>query len=136
MAVEPDPSPETVESPAQASALEPTSDERQWGMFAHLSALIGSLVGGMTWLGPLIIFLAKREESRFVADHAREALNFQISVLIYVVASIPLVLLSCGLAFPIPLAIGVFGMVMSVVAALQANEGKMYQYPLCLRLIK
>jgi len=66
-----------------ASGPAPTESERTWGMLAHLSALAGLVVPlvGIV-LGPLAVWLVKREESEFVAGHAKEALNFNISVLI------------------------------------------------------
>src|SRR5438270_6139785 len=60
----------------------PTPEERSWGLLAHLSALIASLLGGLTFLGPLVVWLIKKDQSPFVADQAKEALNFQIAVLI------------------------------------------------------
>src|SRR5438309_4743365 len=60
----------------------PTPEERSWGLIAHLSALIASLLGGLTFLGPLVVWLIKKDLSPFVADQAKEALNFQIAVFI------------------------------------------------------
>src|SRR4029453_11198418 len=68
--------------PPEAPQHVPTADERTWGLLAHLSSLIASLLGGMTFLGPLIVWLIKKDQSPFVGDQAKEALNFQIAVLI------------------------------------------------------
>ena len=58
------------------------ADDKQWGMFAHLSAIAGLMVGGLTFAGPLIIWLIKKDQSKFVDYHGKEALNFQLNVLI------------------------------------------------------
>ena len=57
-------------------------EEKQWGMFCHLSALVGLLHGGLTFLGPLVCWLVKKDTSRFVDDQGKEALNFQITLFI------------------------------------------------------
>src|SRR3954464_13024820 len=59
-----------------------TPDERNWGMLAHLSSLIAIWLVGLAFLGPLLIWLLKKDQSPFVADQAKEALNFQIAVFI------------------------------------------------------
>ena len=59
------------------------SSARQWAMFAHLSAILSSVVLGLSFLGPMLIYLTKKDDHPFIADQAREALNFNLSVLIY-----------------------------------------------------
>lgn len=94
-------------------------------MAAHLVPLLG-----LSFLGPLIIWLIKREEDAFVEFHAREALNFQISVLIYgIVMAITIV----GIVLLIPL--GIFVFVAAVVAAIRAANSEPFRYPLTIRLI-
>jgi uncharacterized protein len=122
-----------------ASPVEPmpttSSDERTWAMLAHFSALgafIIPLLGGV--LGPLIIWLAKREHSAFVADAAKEALNFNISVLIAGAACVLLVFVFIGI--PLSAALFVFWLVMTVIAGIKASEGVPYRYPVSLRLVK
>lgn len=108
-----------------------SSDERMWGMFCHLSSLSGSVIPFGNILGPLVIWLIKKDEYAFVDDQGKESLNFQISVLIYTVV---LAVTIIG----IPLAIGalIFGLVMTVVAAIKANGGEYYRYPLTIRFVK
>ncbi|MDQ3719201.1 MAG: DUF4870 domain-containing protein [Actinomycetota bacterium] len=109
-------------------------------MFAHLSALLAAFLGGLTFLGPLIIYLVKREDHPFVADQAREALNFNLSVLIYsivlAIVSFILTLILIGfllfLLF-IPLAIG--WLALTIMAAVKANNGETYRYPLTIRMV-
>lgn len=127
-------------STAVAGAYAPDADARQWGMFAHLSALLGLVVGGLTFIGPLVIYLVKRDDHPFIADQAREALNFNLSVLIYSIGlgivSFLLTLILIGfllfLLF-IPLFIG--WLVLTIIAGMEANKGQAYRYPLTIRMV-
>ncbi|MDK2123151.1 DUF4870 domain-containing protein [Parachitinimonas caeni] len=108
--------------------------ERTWGMLAHLSALSGYLVP-MGWiLGPLIIWLIKKDEMPFVAYHGKEALNFQITLFIAGLICTPLVLILIGI--PLLILLVIVGVVFTVIAGIKANEGVAYRYPFALRLIK
>ena len=123
-----------------------SSDERQWAMFAHLSALIGGiLTAGWAgsigcFIGPLIIWLAKKDTMPFVDDQGKEALNFNITVgLIFLaLAVLSVVTLGIGLIIAIPawIIVGIAWLIFSIIAGLKANEGVAYRYPLTLRLIK
>jgi len=104
-------------------------NDKIWAMLSHLSALFG--VG---LLLPLVVYLAMRKESAYVADNAREALNFHLSVFIYALACIPLVFVLVGI--PLLIAIGIASLVFAVIAAIKASEGRCYRYPLTLRLVK
>ena len=121
-------------SPATPGTV-PTENERTWGMLAHLSALAGlvmPLIGIV--LGPLVVWLARRDESEFVAAHAKEALNFNISVLLGALACMLLMLVFIG--FLLGTALFVAWLVMMLVAAIKASEGQTYRYPFSLRLVK
>jgi uncharacterized Tic20 family protein len=121
-------------SPASPGTV-PTENERTWGMLAHLSALAGlvmPLVGIV--LGPLLVWLARRDESEFVAAHAKEALNFNISVLLGALACMLLMLVFVG--FLLGTALFVAWLVMMLIAAIKASEGQSYRYPFSLRLVK
>jgi uncharacterized protein len=113
-----------------------TPEEKQWAMFAHLSALAGLLVGGFTFVGPLIIWLIKKDESKFIDANGKESLNFQLNILIYYLISIAVTVVTCGIAFPLPLALMVYAIVMPIIAGIKANEGQVYEYPLTFRIIK
>ena len=104
-------------------------------MLAHLSALVGLVVPliGIV-LGPLAVWLTRRDESDFVAEHAKEALNFNISVLLGAIACVLLMLVFVG--FLLGTALFVFWIVMTLVAAIKASEGHTYHYPFSLRLVK
>lgn len=107
------------------------SDEKTMGMLAHI-------LGGVTnFLGPLIIWLIKREESPFVNDQGKEALNFQITVAIgYVVLAVLSMIPVVGCFTSIlMMLVWVAGLVFGILGGLEANKGKAYRYPFALRLI-
>lgn len=108
--------------------------ERTWGLLAHLSAFAGSLVGGLTPLGPLIVMLTMGERSAFVRRHAVEALNFNISFLIYGLVSFLLVFVLIGFVL-LPLLV-VAWVVLVIVAGVKANQGEDYRYPLTIRMVR
>lgn len=112
----------------------PTPDERTWGMVAHLAALAGFVLPFGNILGPLVVWLVKRDHSVFIAAEAKEALNFNISIAIGGVVCFMLFLLSIGVLFAALLVL--FWLVMIIIAALKANEGIAYRYPFTLRLVK
>lgn len=127
-----EPTPEDIEptddamtSPASGEA---SSESRGWAVAAHLLPLLG-----LSLIGPLIIWLIKREEDAFVEEHSREALNFQISVLIYAIISAFLILLIIGIFMLIALAI--FAFVAAILAAVKAANGEDFRYPLTIRLV-
>ncbi|MFC7300764.1 DUF4870 domain-containing protein [Cognatiluteimonas weifangensis] len=114
-------------------------------MFAHLSALAGGLltsaVGGWGFfIGPLVIWLMKKETMPFVADQAKEALNFNIMVTAIFVILLILTILSLGigalLTVPVMLIVGIGALVFVIIAAIKANQGIAYRYPVNVRLIK
>jgi uncharacterized Tic20 family protein len=111
------------------------SNVRTWCILAHATALLGFIV---PWafhiLGPLIVWLAKRDESPEVDAHARESLNFQISMLIYNVIAGVLCLVLIG--FVLLFILHILNVILVIVASIQASEGKLYRYPLTIRLIK
>lgn len=103
-----------------------TSDDKLWAVLSHLSSVVGLGV-----FGPLIIWLIKKEDSPFVEDQAKEALNFQLTVLIAA--------LVCGascILSPLVIVIGIGALVYAIVAALESNKGIAYRYPYTFRLIQ
>lgn len=121
----------------------PTSDQQTWRVVAHASALI-QFVGIPSFVGPLIVWLLRREDP-VVAPHAREALNYQLSLIIYftvatvvaIVAAITivgLVLTFILILFAIVLLVA--EIVFAILASLAASRGELYRYPMNLNLIK
>ena len=126
------PPPPTPPPPVGGTA---TKDERLWGMLAHLTALsglIGLPLGNI--FGPLIIWLIKKNEMPFVDDQGKEALNFQITILIgYVISTILSAILIGFLLFFV---VWVVSIIFAIMAGIAANRGERYRYPATLRLIK
>ena len=119
--------PPPTEPMAPVSYAPPSKDEMNMAMLCHL-------LGLFTWvLGPLIIWLLKRDTSPFVDDHGKEALNFQITLTIaYFVAGILMfVVIGCFVA----VALLVFELVVIIQGAMAASKGEPYRYPVALRLV-
>lgn len=107
---------------------------RTWCVACHLSALAGFVVPAFGHvLGPLIVWLTKRGESSEIDAHGKEALNFQISMLIYNLVAGVLCLLLIG--FALLAVLHILNVVFVILAAIKASEGQMYRYPLTIRLI-
>ena len=123
----------------------PSAEERQWAMFAHLSALAGGLLTGAIggwgfFLGPLVIWLMKKDTMPFVADQAKEALNFNITVAAVMLALFAFGVLTLFIGFilagPAMVVVAIAALVLIIMAAIKANEGHAYRYPLTIRLVK
>ena len=119
--------------PTASSASGISADERQWAMFAHLSALVGFIIPFGNLLGPLIIWLMKKETMPFVDQQGKEALNFQITVTIAMMISAILIIVVIG--FVLMFVIGLAALILTIMAGIKANEGVAYRYPFTLRLI-
>jgi uncharacterized Tic20 family protein len=114
---------------------EVSKDARQWAMFCHLLGLAGivvPVVGNI--VGPLVMWQIKKDEYPFVDEQGKEALNFQISMSIYGIISAILILACIG-AFLLP-AVYIVNLVFLLIAAIKANNGHHYRYPLTIRFIK
>jgi uncharacterized Tic20 family protein len=118
-----------------APSAEVPKQARTWGLLCHLTALSGFI--GVPFghiLGPLIVWLIKKDEFAFVDDQGKESLNFQITLTIAGIICIPLVLILVGIVLLIALAI--VGVVFTIIGAVKANEGVHYRYPFAFRLLK
>ncbi len=105
-----------------------SSDERTMATIVHVLAIV------IGFLGPLIIWLIKKDDSQFVKEHALESLNFQLVVAIAYVAASALICTGIGI-FLFPVA-WVLSLVFEVQGAMSANRGEMYRYPFNPRLVK
>ncbi|MBN1521738.1 MAG: DUF4870 domain-containing protein [Candidatus Aureabacteria bacterium] len=107
-----------------------------WGMLCHLTALSGFIgVPFGNILGPLIIWLIKKNEIPFVDDQGKESLNFQISMFIYTILPLLLTIFLC-IFFPILLILLVANIVLVIIASVKASNGEAYRYPFTIRFIK
>lgn len=126
--------PSTPEVPGQNPSGY-SKDERMWGMLCHLSALSGLLTAGAgNIVGPIVVWMLKKNDFPFVDDQGKESVNFQISMLIY--GAVAAILSLVGIGILIGIAIAIFDLVQVVMASMKANDGVAYRYPLNLRLIK
>jgi uncharacterized Tic20 family protein len=114
--------------------LSVSSEDRNWATIAHLSALVGFVIPFGNILGPLVVWLVKKEQSAHVAEAAREALNFNITVGIGALISLCLMLVFIG--FLLMAVLAVVWLVLVILAAVKSSNGTMYRYPFNLRLIK
>lgn len=115
------------------------ADRRNLGAVAHLSAFV-AVAGVPSFIGPLVVWLVHRDRDRWVAEQARDALNFNLSLLIYAGAALLLSVVTIGLGLlvtvPAAVAAAIAWLVLTVLAALRAAEGERYRYPLTLELIR
>lgn len=141
----PSPPPPPSDEGAPPSNGMPSHEERQWALFGHLSALLGALLTGHLFgmgcfIGPLVIWLLKKESMPFAADQAKEALNFNITLAIIFavlwILTIATFLVGAVLTIPLAIIISVAALVFIIIAAIKANEGERYRYPFALRLVK
>jgi uncharacterized Tic20 family protein len=149
---------QTTTGGSAGDVASPTGSERQWAAGAHLAALVLAVLtswiaGAAGVVGAGIVYLLKRDSSAFVAEHAREAINFNLSMFIYaciaVAAAIALVgatvlTLGIGLILTLPagvllvvacVGIAALWLVCSVIATVKAWNGETYRYPLTIRLL-
>lgn len=110
-----------------------SQDDKNLGSLAHLLGFLSFVVPLGSILGPLVVYLVKRDSSPYVGDHARESLNFQVTLLIAKLLCIPLCLVLIG--FVLIFALLVFEVVQVIKATIAASEGRAYDYPFCLRLV-
>jgi len=120
--------------PPPAGAVVPSAEEKQWALFAHLSALVGYIIPFGSIIGPLVIWQIKKNEMPFVDDQGKEALNFQITIAIIAIVCLLLVLILIGILLLWALAI--VNLELIIIAALAANNGQAYRYPFAFRFIK
>ena len=119
----------------QALTPTPSPDARRWAMLCHYAAFAWFLVPMIgNVIGPLIVWQLKKDADPFIDQQGKEALNFQIT------ASVAFMI--CGLlawiliGFPLMVLVGVFALIVTIIAGIKANDGVAYRYPLCWRLVK
>jgi len=108
---------------------------RMWGMACHLSALVGLLGNGIGFLlGPLLVWLFKREDHPFINEQGKEAVNFQITMfaLFFIAAILIFVLIGIVL---LPL-LAILDVVLVIIAGLKASNGENYRYPFSFKVLK
>lgn len=112
----------------QAAAAVAGKDDKTMAMLSHL---LGLLTG---FIGPLIIWLIKKDQGGYVSDQSKESLNFQITVILaFIVAGLSTMICIGVVLLPV---VALADLVLCIMACVAANKGEPYRYPVCLRLIK
>lgn len=106
-------------------AVPPTSDEKTLALISHVVTFVSSFIA------PLIIYLVKKDESSFVAAHAKESLNFQITMFLLII-----VLIITLIGILLLWLVGLYVLALVIVASIRASEGKLYKYPFSIKFIK
>jgi len=108
--------------------------ERNWAMLCHLSAFAGFFFpfGGV--IGPLICWLTRRDESSWVNINGKASLNFQLSMLLYMVLTVPLCFIIIGI--PIMMLLGTLKVICVIIASVKAPKGELFRYPLVIPFIQ
>lgn len=114
--------------------IELSESERNWAMFCHLSAFAGFFFpfGGI--IGPLICWLSRKDDSIWIDQNGKRSLNFQISILLYMILVIPLCFIIIGI--PILIFLGVLKVVCIIIASIKASKGEDFRYPLSIPFIQ
>lgn len=110
-----------------------TNEAKNWGMLCHLIALLAMPLGFGHVVGPLVVWLLKRNDHPFIDDQGKESLNFQISVSIYTLLLSPTLCIGVGVVL-IP-ALWLANLILIVLASIKASGGEAYRYPLSIRLV-
>lgn len=116
------------------SSTPPDNNAKTMATFAHLGVVAGMIIPFGSILTPLIIWLTQKDKSSYVDHHGKEALNFQITMVIVMIASAILIFIFIG--FILLIAAAIANLVLSIMAAIKANEGVLYEYPFNFRFIK
>lgn len=110
------------------------NEEKNWSLFCHLAAITGFVIPFGNVIGPLVVWLIKKDESEQVNSHGKAALNFQITMtLAMIVAALSIFIIIGFLLLPL---VALFDLVMVIVATVKVSNGESFTYPLSLQLIK
>ncbi len=119
-----------------------TTEEKNWSIASHLLSFLGYFVIAGHFIGPLVVLLMKKDESPFIAHHAKESLNFAISWLIYsfitgaVCFVLSFILIGFLLAWILGPTLFLWQLIAIIVGAVKASKGELYYYPLTFRFLK
>ncbi|MEY5005183.1 MAG: hypothetical protein RI969_271 [Verrucomicrobiota bacterium] len=117
-----------MEPPSLPADPVPTQDEKNLGLIMHVLSLVG-----FSLLGPLIVWLIKKDESPFINAQGRELLNFQLSFLIYTIVCIPLCFVLIGI--PLLIVVGIGAFILTIIGLVKATEGKIYRFPVTIKML-
>lgn len=111
-----------------------SQDDKLWGMLCHLTALAGYVIPFGNIIGPLIMWLVKKDQSEYVNTQGKSSLNFEISITIYVLVSILLIFVIIGI--PLLIGLGLFQLITVIIASIKAYDGQSFKYPLSIEFVK
>ena len=117
-----------MEPPTLPATPIPTQDEKNLALIMHVLSLVG-----FSLIGPLIVWLVKKDESAFINAQGRELLNFQLSFLIYAVVCIPLCFVLIGI--PLLIIVGLTSFILTIIGLVKATEGKIYRFPVTIKML-
>ena len=113
----------------------PGNDARKWASLCHIIALVGLIGNGVGFvLGPLVVWLIKRDDDPFIDEQGKEALNFQITMFIAALVSLLLTVVVIGLFLVI--AVGLVMVIFPIIAAVKTSNGEHFRYPFTIRFIR
>jgi uncharacterized Tic20 family protein len=118
----------TILGTEEIALIPPTSDEKTMAVLSHILTLVGGFIA------PLVIYLIKKDQSPFATAHARESLNFQITLIIAYIVCVILAFIIIGLFLMAIL--GITALVLIIMATIKASEGKLYKYPFSIKFVK
>jgi uncharacterized protein len=118
-----------------------TQEERTMAMLCHIGGVIGMFMAPVNIIVPVVIWLLKKDQSAFVSEHGKEAINFQINLSVWalvlgIVMVVLMIVLIGFLLIPVLIALGIAGLILGIIAGIKAYEGNYYRYPFIFRLIK
>jgi uncharacterized Tic20 family protein len=117
-----------MEPPSLPATPIPTQDEKNLALIMHVLSLVG-----FSLIGPLIVWLVKKDESAFINAQGRELLNFQLSFLIYAIVCIPLCFVLIGI--PLLIIVGLASFILTIIGLVKATEGKIYRFPATIKML-
>lgn len=151
MTIENNPAPEMQESPSEHEIYKQQHDERSWAMLCHIAVFLAIVIPFGHVVGPLVIWLIKKDQYPLVDDQGKESLNFQLTMTIFSIillivfivgllsfvagdfeARIPYTMLYSGLAF---VGLGITNFVFIVIAAVRSYRGEAYRYPISIHFV-
>ena len=112
-----------------------STEERKWAGAAHFSAFLGFIFPILTFLAPLAIYWFKGDESEFIKKNAAAAVNFQITIFLMSLLTIPFIVLTFGLGIFVVLAIMLIYVIAMIRAGIEAREGYIARYPFSISLL-
>jgi len=111
-----------------------SESERNWAMLCHLSAFAGFFFPFGSIIGPLICWLSRKDESEWVNENGKSSMNFQLSILLYIILAIPLCFILIGI--PIIIFLEILKVICIIIGSVKSSKGEKFRYPLSIPFIQ